>query len=252
MKDLDDPDFPGIVDAHAHSDKKFSWQHTPEQLLAMMKECGIVKSVLASYWDLPSRADEKAVERFENALNSHREFIGFLRLNPNDSEAETLLARMASEKRIFGLKLNPMTSAVLPNSQGTLRLVAAAAELGLPVLFHSGDDPFSNPLQIEQVASNCPEASIILGHMGGFFYAAEAIRVAKRNRNVYLETSVMPYPDMIRTAVRSLGSSKVFFGSDAPGVHSRIEIQKIRASGISKDQQEAVLCTNFLELLHWP
>jgi predicted TIM-barrel fold metal-dependent hydrolase len=54
---------------------------------------------------------------------------------------------------------------------------------------------------------------------------------------------------MIRSAVKSLGGNKVFFGSDAPGVHSGIEIQKIRSSGLSKEQQSAVLCTNFLELL---
>ena len=122
-------EFPGIVDAHAHSDKKFSWQHTPEQLLSMMEECGIVKSVLASYWDLPTRADRVAVERFEDALKTHPEFIGFLRLNPNEPEAETLLARLASEKRIFGLKLNPMTSGVLPAGDNSLKLVAASAEL---------------------------------------------------------------------------------------------------------------------------
>ncbi len=242
-------EFTGIIDAHAHSDRKFSWQHSPEQLLNMMKECGIVRSVLTSYWDLPSKADPKALQRFETALKNHDEFIGFLRLNPNDPVAETLLARMAGEKIVSGLKLNPMTSGVLPTSGNSLKLVAASSELGLPVLFHSGDDPFSNPLQIEKVAIDCPEASIIMGHMGGFFYVEEAIRVAKRNSNVYLETSVMPYPEMIRLAAKSIGVEKIFFGSDAPGVNSIVEIQKIIASGLSKKEQENILCKNFLGLI---
>jgi len=239
----------GIVDAHAHSDKKLSWHHTPEQLLSMMRECGIVRSVLTSYWDLPSEADSEAIIRFESVLKQHKEFIGFLRLNPNDFMAETLLARMANEKLIFGLKLNPMTSPVSPYSINTLKLVAVSAGLGLPVLFHTGDDPFSHPLQIERVARSCPEATIILGHMGGFFYVEEAIRVAKRNRNVYLESSVMPYPKLIQIAVRSLGAKRVFFGSDAPGVHSRVEIQKILSSGLSPAEQEAVLTTSFLKII---
>ena len=239
----------GIVDAHAHSDRKLSWQHTPEQLLAMMQECGIVRSVLTSYWDLPAEADSEAIVRFENTLKHHKEFIGFLRLNPKDPRAETLLERMANEKLIFGLKLNPMTCAVSPDSSDTLKFVAAAAELGFPVLFHTGDDPLSNPLQIERVARSCPEATIVLGHMGGFFYVEEAIRVAERNRNVYLETSVMPYPSLIRNAVQSLGAERVFFGSDAPGVHSRIEIQKILSSGLSPADQTCVLTTSFLRIL---
>ena len=132
----------GIVDAHAHSDRKLTWQHTPEQLLSMMKESGIVRTVLTSYWDLPSEADPEATIRFESVLKRHKEFIGFLRLNPNEARSETLLARMANEKLIFGLKLNPMTNAVAPYSANTLKLVAVAAGLGLPVLFHTGTIPF--------------------------------------------------------------------------------------------------------------
>lgn len=214
-----------------------------------MNECGISQSVLTSYWDLPTRADHTAVQRFETALRSHKQFIGFLRLNPIDPESEPLLARMAAEKIIFGLKLNPATSSVAPFSESTLKLIAAAAELGLPVLFHTGDDPLSNPLQIERAAIACPEASIILGHMGGFFYVEEAIRVAKRNRNVFLETSVMPYPDLIRLAVKSIGSSRVFFGSDAPGVHSAVEIQKVRASKLTKVLERDVLGASFANLI---
>jgi uncharacterized protein len=239
----------GIVDAHAHSDRKLSWQHTPEQLLSMMKECGIGRSVLASYWELPSKYDPNAVERFESTLKEHKEFIGFLRVNPNDPEAETLYSRMVSEKVVYGLKLNPMTTTILPSNDKTLNLVAMSSELGLPVLFHSGDDPFSNPLQVEKAAKACPEATIILGHMGGFFYIEEAIRVAKRNRNVFLETSLMPYPQLIEKAVRVLGEERLFFGSDAPGVHAKIEIQKIRAAGLSKEVQIQILRENVLRLL---
>jgi predicted TIM-barrel fold metal-dependent hydrolase len=241
--------FSNIIDAHAHSDRKFSWQHSPEQLLSFMRECGIVRSVLTSYWDLPTETDPDAVGRFEDVLKKHSKFIGFLRVNPNDPHAETLLARMVNEKLIFGLKLNPMTSAAMPFGANTLKLVAVASGLGLPVLFHTGDDPLSNPLQIERVSKSCPEASIILGHMGGFFYVEEAIRVAKRNRNVYLETSVMPYPAMIRNAVRSIGPERVFFGSDSPGVHPAVEIQKIASSGLSSASQKEILSTSFLNLI---
>jgi predicted TIM-barrel fold metal-dependent hydrolase len=241
----------GIVDAHAHSDRRFSWEHTPEQLLGMMKDCGIVQSVLAPYWDLPSEADPQALQRFHSTLILHKEkFIGFLRLNPNSVEAMEILEDLGRKKTIKGVKLNPMTSAALPFAENSTKLVKAAADLGLPVLFHSGDDPFSNPLQIERVARLCSGASIILGHMGGFFYVEEAIRVAKRNANVYLETSVMPYPALINKASKTIGTKRVFFGSDAPGVHSRIEIQKIYSSGLKAEDQRAILTSNFLELIN--
>jgi len=241
----------GIVDAHAHSDKKFSWEHSPEQLLSMMKECGIVRSVLAPYWDLPTEADPEALHRFLSTLKKYRgKFIGFLRLNPNSVKARDLLDSLAEKKTIKGVKLNPMTSAALPFAENSVKLVRAASDMGLPVLFHSGDEPFSTPLQIEKVARLCPGASIILGHMGGFFYVEEAIRVAEKNANVYLETSVMPYPRMINRACKAIGSERVFFGSDAPGVHSKIEIQKILSSGLNIEQQKEILTSSFLRLIN--
>ncbi|MDA4130090.1 MAG: amidohydrolase family protein [Thaumarchaeota archaeon] len=250
-KETASPEFSGIVDAHAHSDRKFSWEHTPEQVVAMMEECGIVQSVLTSYWDLPSDADPEALPRFRSILRKCKgKFLGFLRANPNSAGAQELLTDLAKSKEIKGLKLNPMTTSVLPFSEKMIQIVKLASELGLPTLFHSGDDPFSNPLQIEKVARLCPAATIILGHMGGFFYVDEAIRVVKRNSNVFLETSVMPYPSLIRIACKTLGPQKIFFGSDSPGVHPRIEIQKIISSGLNSEDQSEILTSSFLRLLN--
>jgi predicted TIM-barrel fold metal-dependent hydrolase len=242
--------FGKIVDSHAHSDKKFSWQHSPEQLLAMMKEVGIKKSVLAPYWDLPAEGDPDAVGRFVSALKNHpTDFIGFLRLNPFNGKAETLLAEMSQQKVIHGLKLNPATSSALPYGEATLKLVRKAADYSLPVLFHSGDDHLSNPFQIERVAKLCPKADVIMGHMGGFFYIEEAIEVARRNKNVYLETSVMPYPNLIKLAVKKVGSDKVFFGSDSPGVHAKVELAKIYSAGLKAFDLERVLTSAFFDLI---
>ncbi|MFI5450400.1 MAG: hypothetical protein ACHQ03_11625, partial [Candidatus Bathyarchaeia archaeon] len=88
----------GIIDAHAHSDKKFSWEHTSQQLVEMMNECNIVQSVLAPYWDLPTDADSEAVDRFLLTLKSYPgKFLGFLRLNPNSAGAKILLEDLAEK-----------------------------------------------------------------------------------------------------------------------------------------------------------
>jgi uncharacterized protein len=239
-----------IVDAHAHCDKKITWQHTPEQLLSMMRECGIKKSVLAPYWDLPAAGDPGATARFRSTILNYRdEFFGFLRLNPYDSKAEDLLIEYSHEGIICGLKLNPSTTSALPYGEPTMKLIRTAAGLGLPVLFHSGDDPLSTPLQIGKAAELCPTASIIIGHMGGYFYVEEAIEVARRNENVYLETSVMPYPLMIKAAVDKIGHDKIFFGSDGPGVSSRVEIAKVLASGVKHSHLETILVSGFQRLM---
>ena len=41
---------------------------------------------------------------------------------------------------------------------------------------------------------------MILAHMGGFFLTKDAINVCKQNRNIYLDTSEIPFVDAIREA----------------------------------------------------
>ena len=63
----------------------------------------------------------------------------------------------------------------------------------------------------------CPQATVILGHMGGFYHCQAAIQAAQDLPNVLLDTSAMPYPEMIRRAVETIGAERVLFGSDGPG-----------------------------------
>jgi hypothetical protein len=124
-----------------------------------------------------------------------------------------------------------------------------AAAHQAPVLFHCGDEALTTPLQIAQAAEAVPEATIILGHMGGYFHVDEAIEVAVRYPNIYLETSAMPYPNQIRRAVDVVGARHVLFASDGPGCLPRLEVHKVRLAGLSTTEEERVFATNILELL---
>jgi predicted TIM-barrel fold metal-dependent hydrolase len=98
-------------------------------------------------------------------------------------------------------------------------------------------------------AEACPEATIILGHSGGYFHTKDAIRVAERHPNILLETSAMPYPQLIKEAVERVGASRVLFASDGPGCAPAIEVQKVRMAGLSPEEQEALFCQNIVKVL---
>ncbi len=82
---------------------------------------------------------------------------------------------------------------------------------------------FCNPAFIDDIATEYPEVSIIIGHIGvqGFFYfgayADMALLVAARHDNVYLETSSAPY-EVVEKAVidPAIGPEKIIFGTDTP------------------------------------
>ena len=128
-------------------------------------------------------------------------------------------------------------------------MIRRAAEHRAPVLFHCGDEPLTTPLQIALAAEAVPEASIILGHMGGYFHVAEAIEVAARVPNLYLETSAMPYPAMIRRTLDVLGPERVLFASDGPGCLPSLEVHKVQLAGLSTEEEERVFSANIRQLL---
>ncbi len=241
-----------IIDAHAHVDEAVAlgWIDPPETLIALMDEAGIDQAVVMTYTELPginpAALDYLAaqVARYPDRL------ISFVRLHPwYADEARELLDRAIRIHRMKGLKLHPVGNLSHSGSEATLRLIRQAAQYHAPVLFHCGDEPLTTPLQIAQAAANVPEANIILGHMGGYFHVEEAIEAAARFPNLFLETSAMPYPAMIRRAIDVVGPERVLFATDGPGCWPRLELRKVALAGLSAAEQELVLHGNIARLL---
>jgi predicted TIM-barrel fold metal-dependent hydrolase len=85
--------------------------------------------------------------------------------------------------------------------------------------------------------------------MGGYFHVPEAIRMAERHPNLYLETSATPYPELIRQAVEAVGPDRVLFASDGPGCDPRLEVHKVKLAGLRPEDERKVLGESFLALL---
>ena len=109
-----------------------------------------------------------------------------------------------------------------------------------PALFHTGGFPqffvpgagrvratralyYSNPIFIDDIATEYPDVPIIIAHAGvqGFYsfgnYSDMAITVAARNANVYIEGSSVPYEVLLKCIEDpAIGPEKVIFGTDTP------------------------------------
>lgn len=85
--------------------------------------------------------------------------------------------------------------------------------------------------------------------MGGYLHTDEAIQVAERNPNVMLETSGMPYPAVIATAVRRLGAERVIWASDGPGCSPALEARKVRSLALPSRQESLLMGGNQARLL---
>jgi predicted TIM-barrel fold metal-dependent hydrolase len=241
------PSFGEIIDAHTHVDEvpALGWIDPPEKIIQLLDEAGIARAIAMTYTDTPQALDylAAAIARFPDRL------IGFVRLHPWYEGAADLFRVAIREHRFKGLKMHPVGTLDHPGSETTLRLLRLAAEHRAPVLFHCGDEPMTTPLAIAEGARQVPDATIILGHMGGYFHVDEAIRVAEQYENVVLETSATPYPAKIKEAVDRLGAARVLYGSDGPGCPPRLELRKVLQAGLSQQELSLVLRDNIQRLL---
>lgn len=242
----------GTIDFHTHVDEAptFGWFDPPTKLIPLLDEARVERAVVMTYRDAsaddpsPLQYVAKAVAVFPDRL------VGFARLRPSDDgSAGELLRRAVNELGFAGLKLHPVSTFRAPSDPATVAVTRVAAELGVPVLLHCGDEGMTTPTAIEGLARQVPEARIVLGHMGGYFHAEEAIEVAMRNEGIYLETSATPFPDRVREAVDAIGADRVLFGSDGPGAPPRLEVRKVLLAGLSPENQRKVLRDNALALL---
>ncbi|MFC5503222.1 amidohydrolase family protein [Lysinimonas soli] len=240
-----------ITDFHTHVDEAeaFGWIDPPEKILGLLDEAGIERAVIMTYTDLPG-LNPGALEYIVGAANQYPDrLIPFLRVNPNHPRVMPELLERALAAGVRGLKVHPTTTLAHPAAEPTLEVLRLAARSGVPVLFHCGDDPYTTPQTLELAAQQVPDCNIVLGHMGGYFHVTDAIEAAIRQPNLYLETSAMPYPEMIRQAVDQVGADRVIFGSDGPGCNPRLELAKITSIGLPTEQERLVLGGNAERLL---
>jgi predicted TIM-barrel fold metal-dependent hydrolase len=241
-----------IFDAHMHVDDvpSLGWSMSAADCIRRMDAAGVESAIIMSITDAPA-LNPAALELIAAACAEYPQRLhGFARLHPGyGDEAIKLLRTAVRELGFTGLKLHPVSTLSHPSGPDTVALVREAADLGIPVLFHCGDEPMTTPYQIAPLAAACPQAQIILGHMGGYYHVDDAIAAAEKYPNLYLETSAMPFPDKIHEAVRRIGAGRVIFGSDGPVCPPVLEVEKVRLANLTDPEAAQVLGGTIRQLL---
>jgi uncharacterized protein len=240
-----------IVDFHTHVDDvpALGWHLPVRAVLDQLDQAGVDRAVVMTIVDAPALRPDALEELAATCTSADGRLYPFARVHPWYEQAPALLARALDELGYRGVKLHGVSTLAHPGEEPVLRLLRIAADRGVPVMFHSGDDPFTTPWELADAARAVPDATVVLAHIGGYGHTEDAIAVAEALPNVYLDTSATPYPLAIGDAVRRLGAERVLFGSDAPGCPVPVELAKVRLAGLTDEQLELVLGGNALRIL---
>lgn len=215
----------------------------PRRILDRMDAAGVDMAMVCSL-----------AQRIENdfiidLVNSHKDrFIGFGQVRPQDDDALDEIARMA-EAGLHGLKLHPSLHGYHVADHGLLDPVfRACAKYNLPVLINALDDAFCAPFSIEEIAKDHPDVPTIIAHMGAVWNVPEAIIVAERRENIFLETSATLISD-VKRAYNRIGPEKILLGSEWPGSDFDLERMKIAKAIPDEADRALVEGGNFAKML---
>ncbi len=194
-------------------------------------------------------------------------FLGFASVDPwKGAMAVQELERAVKVLGLRGLKLMPITQAFFPNDTRFYPLWEKCTELGIPVLFHTGQTgvgagtPGGNGLKLkyaqpipylDDVAADFPDLTIIMAHPG-VPWQEEQLSVALHKANVYMDLSGWSpkyFRPVLLQYATSLLQDKVLFGSDYPLIQPDRWLRDFEALEIKEDVRQKILLDNARKLL---
>lgn len=176
---------------------------------------------------LPSEDIAEEVARHNDVL------IPFGSVDPLQGAVAVTRARtLVEEYGVRGFKFHPTLQGFSPDDPAYRPLWATLEELGVPALFHTGQNGigaglpggrglklrYSNPLLLDDVAAEFPTLTVILAHPS-VPWQAEAISMATHKANVFIDLSGWRpkyFPKELVHAAGRMLRHKVLFGSDYP------------------------------------
>ncbi|HKU10252.1 amidohydrolase family protein [Sinomonas sp.] len=172
-------------------------------------------------------------ELIEGAARHNDVLIPFGSVDPRTGEEAIARAKhQALELGARGFKFHPSLQGFDPSSEEFYPLWEALQELGLPAIFHTGQNGmgaglpgghgiklrYSNPLLLDDVAADFPGLTVIMAHPS-VPWQEEANSIATHKANVFIDLSGWSpkyFPESLVKASNSVLQDKVLFGTDFP------------------------------------
>lgn len=237
-----------IIDCHCHAGKGDGltgpWD-TAAPLGAYLRrasQAGVHQTVLFAAFHSDYAVANRQVGRI---VESHPErFFGFafVHAQRDRGRVRAMVGETVARYGFRGIKVHRYDARI------SREICDAARRYGLPILY----DVMGEVAPIELLATEYPDVDFIIPHLGSFADDWRAqlafLDHLVRHPNVYTDTSAVRRYDLLEKALRRAGAHKILFGSDGPWLHPGVELAKIRALGLSAEEESLVLGGNLLRL----
>lgn len=228
-----------IIDAHTHL-----LDGDVDKFVADLDGEGVDGALLFTLKGFSGDYRSSNTELAQKAREYPDRLFPFMTVHPADERAALdEMKRAKYDLGMKGIKLHPWLQAFSPLDPRVYSVVESAIELELPIVFHDGTPPFTQPLLFGYLAHLYPEARIILGHGGLRDMWQDAIRVAELHQNITICACGLTQESLAVT-VQRIGADRIMFGSDYPFGGSerlRLALRQVESLEVSLDQRQQLL-----------
>ena len=204
-----------------------------EEVVAEMDRFGVEKAVITGRdceTTYGSKSNNDSVIDFVKAYPN--KFIGFVGCDPHKGMAAIAeLKASVEELGMRGAACDPYLAQIYANDAKFYPVYSKCCELDIPIIFTTGPATLVPnaiidhvaPRYIDMVARDFPELKIVISH-GGYPWVNEAIIVAERNKNVFIDLSEYEFSPMAEAYVQAANTmigDKILFASAHPFVDFR-------------------------------
>jgi len=220
--------------------------------IAMMDDAG-VDQMLISAWQAPNKdmITNEEVASFVKQAPNRLIGVGSVDIShPMKAVAE--IRRCVQEYGFKAIRVLPWLCQLPPTDRQFYPVYVACAEEGVPFctqIGHTGPlmpSEVGRPIYLDQVALDFPELSIVAGHIG-YPWTEEAVAVATKHPNVFIDTSAYTakrYPPELVRFLRGHGRHQVLFGTNYPMITAKDALQHLDGLALSDEVSELFLGKN--------
>lgn len=228
--------------------------------LAMMDQGGVQTSLISA-WQAPGKDMITNDEVAAFCAESGGRLVGVGSVDiSKPMQAVREIRRCVEELGFKAIRVLPWLAERPPTDRLFYPVYTACCEMGVPFctqIGHTGPlmpSEVGRPIYLDQVALDFPELVIVGGHIG-YPWTEEAIAVATKHENVYIDTSAYTakrYPPELVRYLKSNGRRKVLFGTNYPMITPAKALADLDALGLDAETRDLFLFGNAARVFDLP
>lgn len=220
--------------------------------VAAMDQAGVQTSLISA-WQAPGKDLISNDEVAAFCAESDHRLVGVGSVDiSKPMQAVREIRRCIEDLGFKAIRVLPWLAERAPTDRLFYPVYTACCELDVPFctqIGHTGPlmpSEVGRPIYLDQVALDFPDLKIVAGHIG-YPWTEEAVAVATKHENVYIDTSaytVKRYPPELVRYLKSNGRKKVMFGTNYPMITPARALEGLETLGLDAETQALFLGGN--------